>query len=491
MKSYLVGVVLLLTFFDAFCIQNIVISGGGSGADAGDKNGWNYNLYNKLIPDHTMKINDGILKVVVLTGYTDPTEYLPTYFQWLGTERGFRTDSRNYQVVNRTDANNITLVGSVANADVIFISGGDQGQYYHEWKDTILYDCIKTALKKGASIGGTSAGAMILAGYSFSGGSNLVTPDVLEDSQTVELNDIHDGKSAIHTDFLPLVQNAIVDTHFTERVRLGRLLGVLGRAVEDSKDHSIIGIGLEQKTGIWIHDGIGEIIGVGSVNIVRETNATYLKRDKGYPLIYTNLQFDRLTEGWKIFMPKATPDFSRLPSTAIKISYEGDSGPNTGELRIYGDTARDMDRFDYVISYTPNDFAINSSPLSTYIKNAFGITKSYDEDTKASKDESLFRAIYEIPSFFGMFLFNNSNVHRTSSTPDVVEFTGKLAGIIIDAKTATYKSLSLRPSNYAINGGKLKAAGLTNMTLHVLADSYHHKLYYNTRKRIFVHEQPK
>eukprot|EP00829_Urostomides_striatus_P012456 TRINITY_DN3279_c0_g1_i1.p2 TRINITY_DN3279_c0_g1~~TRINITY_DN3279_c0_g1_i1.p2 ORF type:complete len:178 (+),score=70.04 TRINITY_DN3279_c0_g1_i1:67-600(+) len=151
------------------------------------------------------------------------------------------------------DRNNVSLVGVVASADIIFISGGDQGQYYHEWKNTILDVNIKKALEKGASIGGTSAGAMILAGYSLSGGQDLATPDVLEDAMSPLLNDKFDGNSSIHTDFLPFVKNAIVDTHVTERARLGRLTGVLAKAIDDFKDHSIVGIGLEQQTGMWIH----------------------------------------------------------------------------------------------------------------------------------------------------------------------------------------------------------------------------------------------
>lgn len=240
----------------ALCITNdIVIAGGGTGADEGDINGWNYALYSKLF-DHLIKrkrLGPSYARVVVITGFEDPTEYLPRYLGWLGTKFGFRTDSRNYKVIKRQDANNVSLVGIVASADIIFISGGDQGQYYHEWKNTILHENIKKALDKGASIGGTSAGAMIIAGYSLSGGQDLITTDVLKDAMSPLLDDKFDGNSSIHADFLPLVKNAIVDTHVTERVRLGRLTGVLAKAIDDFKDHKIVGIGLEQQTGLWIH----------------------------------------------------------------------------------------------------------------------------------------------------------------------------------------------------------------------------------------------
>lgn len=111
-----------------------------------------------------------------------------------------------------------------------------------------------------------------------------------------------------------LVSAAVIDAHYTQRGRMGRLLGVLGRAIHDSGNHNIVAIGLDQKTGVAIRNDIATVIGVGEVAFFRESSATVLLRDAGRPLYYTDLVLDRLTSGWSFDMVARTPVTSPLPA---------------------------------------------------------------------------------------------------------------------------------------------------------------------------------
>jgi len=484
----------------------VVVAGGGREGDQGDTSSWSYKLYRKLI-ENGDRTGDGIVQIAILTTLlkvNDPNWYsyaeaspnanppglglthaqavaqallddawLPNYLQWIGSSAALNVQAFNVEVATLAVANDASRVGLVAGADGVFIKGGDQGEYYDKWNDTLLEAHIRTVVQtRVGGVGGTSAGAMSQAQYCFCGSSDLISTDVLANAQTAYLDDVSQpGTSAIHTDFLGFVSGVFIDTHYTQRARMGRLLGVLARAVDDSGDRAIVAIGLDQKTGISIKNGVAEVIGVGEAAFFRESASTQLRRDAGRPLFYTELVLDRLTEGWQYDLAARAPLTHPLPAGTILVTYPGDGAANSGALSIAGSVEADANRFEWLPRYAPSDYLLGSGSASPFVRGSLGFSNAGASASRAAKHETLFRALFDQPNAVAILAFNGGTLSRTSSAPDVLSFGGTLASIIVDAKSCTYKGLSPAISSYAITGGALRAAALTNLRVHVIAES--------------------
>lgn len=488
----LIGVVLLLFCSGLAYGQGVVvIAGGGYEGDIGDESSWSYLLYKRLVENGDTNA-DGVVKVAILATDAPTDTFMKDYFVWIGTRVGKVVTAKDFHIPTRADANS-SLVNEIIDYDVVFLKGGDQGVYYDEWNETLLETSIRQVASRGGAIGGTSAGAMSLAGYSFSGGQDMISADVLTDSHTAYLNDVSlPGTSGIHTDFFSFVPGVVIDTHYTQRGRMGRMIGIMGKAVQDFADRNILAIGLEQKTGLAISNGIAEVIGVGEVAFIRESPTAQLQRTPGRPLVYTGLVLDRLTHGWLYDLAARAPITSLLPAGVMAVNYAGDGSANSGALSINGATESDSAKFEYRASYYPSDYVLTSTTATTYIRNSIGFTDAGNSNNRMDKQETLFRALYDRPSDTAFLIYRGSSVTRTSTEPDIVSFakTGaslpEVATIVIDAKTTTYRGLSPFISTYASDGGSLRAAALVNLTVHVLAETSTRGYRYNVRTHTLV-----
>lgn len=61
---------------------------------------------------------------------------------------------------------------------------------------------------------------------------------------------------------LGLVKNAVIDQHFAERGRIGRLLGAV------AQNPRVVGIGIDENTAIVMRDQRFEVIGAGAVYVI-------------------------------------------------------------------------------------------------------------------------------------------------------------------------------------------------------------------------------
>lgn len=152
-------------------------------------------------------------------------------------------------LASRRDANDEQKVQMVAEADGIFMTGGDQKRLLAIIGGTALDAEMHTALKlRGACIGGTSAGASAMSGHMLAQGST----DLLPEKGAVSL-----GAG------LGFVHRVVIDQHFSERQRLSRLLSVV------AQNPYLQGIGIDEDTALVIERGRGiEVLGEGSVTIV-------------------------------------------------------------------------------------------------------------------------------------------------------------------------------------------------------------------------------
>ena len=158
-------------------------------------------------------------------------------------------------------------------ADVVMFTGGDQLRLTSILGGTKLHDIILEKYKNEDFIyAGTSAGAAAASNNMIYQGS----------SHEAMLK----GEVKI-TSGLSLIQNVIIDTHFVQRGRIGRLFqAVVGNP-------RVLGIGLGEDTGLLItNDSKMEAIGSGLVILVdgrniMDTNLTQV--EMGRPISITNL----------------------------------------------------------------------------------------------------------------------------------------------------------------------------------------------------------
>jgi cyanophycinase len=160
----------------------------------------------------------------------------------------------------REDSDDPKLVEHIAQAEAIFIAGGDQSNYVRFWQDTPVEESINRHIASGKPIGGSSAGLAVLGEFSFSSMIDTIhSPDALADP--------YGNKVTISRDFLriPLLAGIITDTHFAKRDRMGRLVVFLARILQDGWSKQVRAIAVEEGAAVLLEaDGQAKVIGAGS-----------------------------------------------------------------------------------------------------------------------------------------------------------------------------------------------------------------------------------
>ncbi len=266
-KIFFLTLIFLLQFSTSFAAGVVVVAGGGEEGKPGDQKAWSYDLYKRLIDNGDIN-GDKKIKVAVLSYYKQEDTWYSDYFKSLGAAHVEAVVAET-----RDEANDPKIADKIKDADVIFFRGGDQAEYYNNWKGTLLEKNIKILDKNGGAISGTSAGAMSLAGFALAGGQELGSKDVLMDAKTKMLDDVNGG-SSIHNDFLNIVPDAIIETHYGERARLGRTVGAHAKASEDFNRKDLLSIAVSEHTGIAISNGKARVYGNGTVEFIQQTADT-------------------------------------------------------------------------------------------------------------------------------------------------------------------------------------------------------------------------
>ncbi|MBA2322331.1 MAG: cyanophycinase [Deltaproteobacteria bacterium] len=280
----------------------LLLCGGGTEGDVGDATSWSA-VYADLLRNGDVT-GDGLVRVAVISE-GEETDWVPAYFESLGADEAFNV------LVDTRDAADAVVLDDV---DAVFLKGGDQGAYYDLWNDTALETAIQSLYRQTlGGVGGTSAGAMSISALALAGGMDLVSADVLEDSHTPYLRDDSDGGTGVHDDFFALLDGeTLVDTHFSNRGRLARLAGTLAEAIDVYALAAPLGIGLDEQTCATVQGGVATVSGVGAVTFLRPGTEAAV-RVPGDPLIWADLQLDRLVAGGTFDLSDRTSDLGGDP----------------------------------------------------------------------------------------------------------------------------------------------------------------------------------
>jgi cyanophycinase len=181
----------------------------------------------------------------------------------------------------REEANDARNVEALRNATGIFMTGGNQLRLSSVIGGTRLGAAMLDAHGRGVVVAGTSAGASAVATHMMAFGSSGATPK---------------HRMAHVSAGLGLLVNVVVDQHFEQRTRLGRLLSVVAQSP------SMIGLGLDEDTAAIIdaHDVL-EVIGRGAVTIVDGSDViTDAFQTTGHrPMMVSNVRLHSLPSSYR------------------------------------------------------------------------------------------------------------------------------------------------------------------------------------------------
>jgi cyanophycinase len=188
----------------------------------------------------------------------------------------------------RQEANDEYVADGVADATGVFMTGGNQLRLSSMIGGTKLAQAIADRFEQGAVVGGTSAGASAVSSHMIAFGASGATPK---------------HRMAQIAAGLGLLPGVIVDQHFQQRNRLGRLLSLI------AQNPMLLGLGVDEDTaGVVGPDGVLEVIGRGSVTVVdgaaSETDAWEIRGHR--PLMISNVVLHSLPAGYRFDLRRRT-----------------------------------------------------------------------------------------------------------------------------------------------------------------------------------------
>jgi cyanophycinase len=242
-------------------------------------------------------------QITVMTVATNEPESAARKYNSLFRSKGIKHISV-IDISEREDAFKESALKKVREADALFFTGGDQLNVTSLLGGTPLHDLIHERITDEFIIAGTSAGAAMMSNSMVVSGRNDTAPQV----GGVEI-----------APGMDLVTETIIDTHFTQRGRHGRLMTAIAHYPQD------LGIGIDEQTAIVIQGSEFKVLGKGVVTIfdgskMKHSNLPY-RHDKELLGLF-DVCVHVLPSQYKFDLKKRKPISPTLKSLASATSNE-------------------------------------------------------------------------------------------------------------------------------------------------------------------------
>jgi cyanophycinase len=190
---------------------------------------------------------------------------------------------RALMLESRADADAREIPGRLAGLTALFFTGGDQLRITSTLGGTAFHQWAREQHRRGLVVAGTSAGASMMSDTMIVGGDADETPT----RNTVQM--------AVGMGFWPGV---VVDQHFSQRGRIGRLLSAL------AQNPAVLGVGIDENTAIEVdfRQRCFAVLGGSTVTVldgrqIQRTNASESR--PGQPLMLSHVLLHVLPKGWR------------------------------------------------------------------------------------------------------------------------------------------------------------------------------------------------
>lgn len=448
-----VAVAILATSL-AFAQGSVALIGGGTESAAPES--WSAAPYGWIV-------EQADFGSIVILSASATSSWLPDYFESLGAR-----SASNLTIPDRLTADADATATTISEADGVFIKGGDQWTYVSQWRDTRTADAIRHVFNEGGVVAGTSAGAMVLSEVVFDARNGTVYPEeTLADPYTHYLS--------LSTGFLDLVPGTLVDTHFTERGRIARLIPMIARWQAEHPGQTVTGIGIDSQTALLVdRDRTATVAGEGSVTIVQTTAASRFRIAEHTPPVITHVACNLLLEGYEIDL--TTGRVIGLPTTARPVTPDTrpeDGWPSTtlhgadpatrsaGAVRIVN-----IDTDPYALQAGTLELAAGDGlvPATIVMSSPFG-----DPDYAENAVGGLLWGLSEQPGFLGLLLVAGSSVELRPDTG--LRPGGTAATVVADSAEVTSRDRS-RWVVFDDSAGTRQSVALLGLKIHILADGW-------------------
>lgn len=215
--------------------------------------------------------------VVVPTASSVETEMVEVYtdlFHRLGA-----AEVTSVRPTSRATADDPALAAQTASATGVFMTGGNQLKLSQLLTGTALGDAIHAAHLRGAVVAGTSAGASVMSTHMISLGGEGLTPR---------------HRASQLSSGLGLLDGVVVDQHFDQRARHGRLMSLVATSP------NLLGIGIDENTAAVVTERRWlEVVGAGAVFVVDAQHAVSDAHEarSGAPLLLSGAVVHTLPTG--------------------------------------------------------------------------------------------------------------------------------------------------------------------------------------------------
>ena len=205
--------------------------------------------------------------VEICGGKTSRISIIPTASELEDTGRNYeklfrRLGVRHAKVLpllTREDCQSSEYLDYIDKSDGVFMTGGNQLRFSTTLGGTEVASRIRRRNAAGMHVAGTSAGAAFVPEHMIAGGYEGSTP-------SPDMVTLAPG--------LGLTNRLIIDQHFRERERLGRLLTAL------AFNPFAIGIGLDEDTAAFIGpDDVMEVAGSGGITVIDPSELEFSSMD--------------------------------------------------------------------------------------------------------------------------------------------------------------------------------------------------------------------
>lgn len=197
----------------------------------------------------------------------------------------------------KNNGNNPEMAAIVRKSTAVWFSGGDQlrttkALFNPDGTRTFVLDAVWTVFENGGVVGGTSAGAAIMSNPMIGAGNSIAA---LKNGVITQFegDDFPEDNGVLLTKGLGFFPYGLVDQHFSQRSRIGRLAMVLMHEKKNFK----LGFGIDENTALIYYgkQNICKVAGQNGVVVINTGNST-IQTINGFNQI-ENLMISYMEEG--------------------------------------------------------------------------------------------------------------------------------------------------------------------------------------------------
>ena len=247
--------------------------------------------------------------IVILRASGSLTSY-PSYFTATLAPQPFPETVVTLLTVIPQEGADPAVLCWINRAEAVWLAGGDQWDYLGLWPPE-LHTALSKVSERAGAVGGTSAGAVALGSATFDAQFGTVTSEAaLENplAATVSISYPTFGQ--------PELSGVLVDSHFRQRSREGRILAFLARFMWEKDRSSVVGIGLDEGVAVILENDSLEVFTQGQDSAWFYELSSPVSLTPGAALNLPHLRRIKLGAGNRVSWPL---DFDSLDAEQIHV----------------------------------------------------------------------------------------------------------------------------------------------------------------------------